>query len=37
VQERLQAGELRPGLAREVRKQLALIEREIAELEETKR
>ena len=37
VQNRLQAGEQRPGLARELRKQLALIEREIAELEETKR
>jgi hypothetical protein len=33
VQERLQAGALRPSIARELRKQLAVIEREIAEFE----
>lgn len=37
VQNRLQAGDLRPGIAQELRKQPALIEREIAELEATKR
>jgi hypothetical protein len=33
VQERLQAHDLRPGIARELRKHVAILEREIAELE----
>jgi len=33
AQKRLQPGEVRPGIARELRKQLPVIEREIAKLE----
>jgi hypothetical protein len=33
VLERLDAGDMRPGIARELRKQLAVLERDIAELE----